>query len=120
MEIIVTPNLKVSPETNRKRRGEYKRIRPAFIATCGESVLNRGNLDKKLSIHHQVPTSLKEGNNSFDNLCVISKRLHELINVEIYDKQINSKAKMCVLPKFARVVDDEEKKQLFEYLERSK
>lgn len=115
MELIETPNIKVSPETNRKRHKRYKQVRTNFIISCGEKSIKNG-----YDIHHQIPLSMKEGTNSFDNLCIIPKSFHQYLNVMVYNPQINSNAKMCILPKFARVVDDEEKKQLFEYLERSR
>jgi hypothetical protein len=118
MQVIKTPNLKVSPETNRKRHKRYKSVREPFIVSCGENFLKRGKLIQGHDIHHQVPLSMKEGNSSFDNMCIIPRSFHNFINYVCYEPQMDSKSKWCYFPKFARVVDDKGKEKFCNWLEK--
>lgn len=113
MELIETPNIKVSPETNRKRHKRYKQVRTNFIISCGEKSIKNG-----YDIHHIIPLSLKCGNSEFDNMCIIPRSFHNYINDNIYNPQINSNRKTCKFPKFARIVDDKQKEEMFELLEK--
>lgn len=117
MQTIITPNIKVSPETNRKRHKRYKQVRGAFIASCGETFLKNGKLIQGHDIHHQIPLSLKEGNSSFDNLCIIPRSFHNYINDRIYEPQMDSKAKEIYIPVLPRVVDRAAQEQLCNWLE---
>lgn len=118
VEIIEVRNLRVSSEVNRKRHKRYKDVRKPFILACGEEYIKGGKLIKGYDIHHQIPLSIKEGTNSFDNLCIIPKSFHQYLNIMVYDPQINSNRKTCKFPKFARIVDDKQKEEMFELLEK--
>lgn len=117
MQIKEVKNITVSSETNRKRRAAYKKIRHGFIVSCGSGFVTAGgDLKPRLSIHHNIPSSLQAGNNRFDNLSIVEKRLHNLIHEKVLSPQINSRAKMVEVPLFARVIDDAERCEFFDYL----
>lgn len=120
VEIIEVRNLRVSSEVNRKRHKRYKDVRKPFILACGEEYIKGGKLIKGYDIHHQIPFSMKEGTNSFDNLCIIPKSFHQYLNIMVYDPQINSKSKTCKFPKFTNIVDNKQKEEFFNLYERSK
>ncbi len=120
MQIIKTINQKVSAETNHKRRKKYKQVRTNFILSCGEGFLKNGRLIQDYDIHHQIPLSLKEGNSDFDNLCIISRSFHNYINAQVYEPQITSRERYCYFPKFPRVVDDKQKAELCNWLNKGR
>lgn len=113
-------HIKYEYNTPSRQVEEYRKfyqnhVKKAFVQWCAYKGLldddfteeqieraKKGKLPKEYNIHHITPLSGagkdNQEINSFQNLCIISKKLHEYINKYYFDPQIKQKRETLIIP----------------------